>query len=225
MPAPAVARAKVTFGGVVGPTPWATSIWFSRDSDLTPAPTNLDDALTAFSLSLAGGDLLSAWKVLNYSTTILNSIRIDAYAPSSNASVASASQSFATGVGTGSATAAASQCVVATLLTGTQTKSGRGRMYWPATAFMAAANAYTFPTGVCSTLAAGLADWIGFVNGGDAFGDLGVLTAVVSSSGGLKPVVRPPAVHPVTSVRVDNLPDRQEHREKNIVPSRSVAPV
>jgi hypothetical protein len=96
-------------------------------------------------------------------------------------------------------------------------------MYMPATAGLADPHAFLFLTANCSTMASSLANFLSDVNAAAAFGDAGTLTAVVSSSGGLRPVVRPPAVHPITTIRVDNRPDRQEHREVNLTPSISLA--
>jgi hypothetical protein len=208
--------AKITLQGVVGPTPWATSLWFQRTVNTVPTGTAIDDFLTAVKgLYLAGG-FPAAFGELNATTTTLGALRVDFYQSSSAVSVSNGTVTGMGGVGTVGSQAPASTAVVATLLTSLMNRSGRGRMYFPATAAIAGANGYLLTTASCSDLAGALADFIDDVNGSEFNDAVGVLTAVVRS-------LHNSAVNPITSVRVDNRPDRQEHREKNLVPSRSIA--
>lgn len=216
MPQPAVPMAKVTLQGVVGPTPWATSLWFRRTADDVPTGVAITDFLTAAKgLYLAGG-LPTAFGELNATTTTLGALRVDFYQASSAVSVSNGTITGMGGVGTIGSQAPASTAVVATLLTNLMNRSGRGRMYFPATAAIAGANGYLLTTASCTDLAAGLGDFIDDLNVLDNNDSIGQLTAVVRS-------LHATAANPITSVRVDNRPDRQEHREKNLVPSRSIA--
>lgn len=218
MPAPAVPRARLTFSGSIGPTPWATSLWFSRSSNLVPAATNIHDALVAALGFFNAVNMDGVFAGINSTTTLLTTLRYDYYLSGSNASVANGELDAGSQVGGVTTQSPAATCCVATLLTATQTKSGRGRMYWPATGSLATADGYRFPSSTATGLSAALADLIEDINSEDAEGDAGVLTAVVSSSS-------TGAVHPITAVRVDNIPDRQERRERDLAVVRATANV
>lgn len=95
-------------------------------------------------------------------------------------------------------------CCVATLLTGRPGRSYRGRIYFPY--LEGALTAHQFVDTFCSGMASDVAGWFETVKTASGGGFLPAVPVVMSSTKS--------AMTPVTEVRVDSKPDRQERRDQ-----------
>lgn len=207
----------MTFSGTSASSVWATSFWSQTTSDVgSTDPDGLADA--AWTTFTAGP--LATWKPLNSADTSITQLQVDFYHPSSNASYQQGVKTTTGGAGNATTHAPASQAIVATLYSAGVGKSSRGRMYWPATAAVAATPAFQYLAAVCQAFSDDLAAF--FAGVPDLYDSWGVSGAVASvSSGGSTLEGGPgPALYPITRVGIDTQPDRQEHRERGIPFSR-----
>lgn len=208
MAQPNVPLVHINWGGAVGPGVWSAGVWFQVSDISVPALTVqslVADALSSFAAFWTG-----AMAVLNSPATSYNTCTGYLYRPGQTAAAASHSATLqAPSFGTGTASSAASTSAVITLQTDTAGRSGRGRIYVPATAALAGLDDeyqldHTRVTNAANAFAACLDS---LKNGNES----AFATPI--------PVVRSvtqTAAHTITSVRMDSRPDRVEHRETAI---------
>lgn len=218
MAAPAVPRIRLAFEGTIGGAPWATAYWLSATTLTPPSAADLATFASGQGSAFVAGPG-STWRALNYSTTIFDSVRADWYAASSSASSVNANPGGFASAGTATNTSAASQSICTSLYTATASRRGRGRMYWPATGNLgSAAQHYGFTSTQVGTWATAFAAMLANVLSSNPFTAFGTLTPVVQS-------LTAGQVFPITTVLADTRPDRQEHREKTLLWTRSSATV
>lgn len=218
---PNVPRAKITLSGGIAGGKWASSVWFKRDSDTLPSTdmNTVADALWA----LFNTDVFAAWAPFSATSTNIAALDLAIYHPESNAAYALGTHAVSGGAATATTTSAASQAIVLTLLSAQVGKVGRGRMYLPATAGLTLSPAYAFNPTLVTALVAAMADWLGDCPAAFDGNGMGDVAASVSSGGSSLEGGLGPAMYPLVSVRADNRPDRQEHREKGLTFSSSIA--
>lgn len=208
MPIPNHNRLRIEVGGDISGSPWATGLVISPQGTDSPTVTELDDSLTVikgyFTTFFSG-----EWRNLNQPSTRVTDIKAYWYEGANGAASVTAEQSMNVVGAGGGLSGPASQAMVVTLLTERAGKSGRGRMYLPATAGLpGGADSYKFALSQCSNVANQAADLLGsiYTEAGQPWGvswpsvqsnTLGVLSAI-------------------TRVRVDQRPDRIEHRERGL---------
>lgn len=218
MPAPAVARVRAQFDFSIYGQPASTSIWCSATGAGLPTSADmiaLADAIGGDWISVVAGD----WAPLNDASTFFEQVTCFYYAASSMAASQSGQGSNLHRAGSGVRTSAASQSIVMSLYTALISKSGRGRMYFPATASVAGGIAGVgFPAAGTHSMVTDFATHLGNYPGFAATGGLVSLEPVVQS-------IRLGQVHPVTLVLGDTRQDRQEIREKHQVYQRYQATV
>jgi hypothetical protein len=199
---------SLTFGGTVaGGVPWDCRLWFSpldTGADITNVNRGvLENAAAAI------GPLWGAIAPFNSPDTALTSLTARGYRAGQTATRV---QNFAslgdTHVGTGGGSGALSQAVVASLYTAIAGRSGRGRLYWPATAGLPAGHG--FSDAQCQSLADALAAFMVAVSNDVAEPLEGNPVGVVRSE-----VLG--TANQIVSVVVNTRPDRQEHRERHLV--------
>lgn len=212
----AVPTLSITIGGTIATSStWDTTLWFHVTAPVTDAQTLCQDTVTG-SIEPIRTFLRSGWAPFNTADTGALSL-VTRYYPA-NASAASARAQGDFGdfeIGSNANGAAASQCVVTSLLTAVATRSGRGRLYWPATGGFGG-SVHRYDDTLCQNMANDLA----------ALYESIVLAA--PSDAGLVGVVRSGKLHSVnniTTIRVDTRPDRQEHRESRLTFNQHSAPV
>lgn len=108
-------------------------------------------------------------------------------------------------VGNGSGTQSAQTCLVASLRTITPGRTGRGRLYLPATGVVLGANCRVQASTV-TPVAKQVAQLLSAINN-SSLGNVAVRTFVASTAG----------KRPITSVQVDNRPDVQRRRADKIL--------
>lgn len=215
--APSVPRIRVQIGGAIGASRWSIGLWF-QVNPLVIGTVNLATFNTAAGVDFAN-DVWGSLKAQNVSLTTYDQVRTDVYAAGSLASSANAILNRTAVAGTNSGVSAASQCVVHSLYTATASRRSRGRVYLPATGSIGGGTQpFGFDSSVISTLAGDLATFLNDTedNADTNFGT-GSAAVVQSLTAG--------QVFPITTVLVDQRPDRQEHREKALSFSRVSAAV
>lgn len=212
MPAPAVARVRVTVGGAIGGSEWRCGFWFQVAST-APGTINLTTFNTAAGTTFAS-DVWGALKAYNYSTTDFSYVRSDIYAAGSMASAQNAIATPSPIAGTASGVSAGSQAMVCSLYTATHSRRGRGRVYYPATGSLGGAtNPYGFDPSTFAGIMTGTKSFLhDVVTIGDTDFGVGTVPVVQSITGG--------TVAPITQLFIDSRPDRQELREKSLSFSR-----
>jgi len=217
VPAPSVARLKVSFGGNINTGTWETSIWESCSTPTVPTAAEILAAITA-QYTEWNTQCASFFETLMYRGDALQTVRGDWYAPDSNAISATATYLPTALEGTINFCSPASTSMVVSLYTALHSRSGRGRMYWPATAYMqGAADEHGFAGDQITGFANGMAAFCAFVNNPVPSPPFGQMTAVVQSQ-------KLGLVTPVTTIKIDGRPDRQEHRERGLLfPSAQAA--
>lgn len=220
---PATPRAKITLSGGIAGGKWASSFWLSRTIDTGPTGSMNDvaDALWA----IFNTDVFAAWAPFSATSTNIAQLDVGIYHASSNAAFALGSHTVSGGAATATTTSAASQAIVLTLLTAQVGKVGRGRMYLPATAGLTLSPAYAFNPTLVTALVAAMANFFGDCSAAFDAQGMGLPVPSVSSGGSSLSGGLGPALYPVTAIRADNRPDRQEHREKGLTFSTSIANV
>lgn len=210
MPAPAAARVKVTFTGNIGGSNFATSFW-ATVGGAAATPSGAD--MTALANALSGAwttHMATPWARIADAATIVERCSVAYYASgSSSASAAGISSPIAL-PGGNAHTSAGSQAMVYSLYTAVSTRSGRGRMYWPATGGLPGGiMGYGFDTFDVNGNATGFAAFLHDVNTIIFLSTIRGLTACVFSD-------KNAAMYPITQVLVDARPDRVEHRERSM---------
>lgn len=214
MPTPSIARYKVSFLGVIHGAPWQTGCWFKTDNPGPPFQVDLDNWLV--SLESLGAAWKSRWQTINSSQCVWNALKLDFYQASSLA-VAVTSTRILTAPVTGSVTTESSPAssLVATLNTAHAGRSGRGRMYWPATgAYTPAGSPAGWPGATVIGAATDLSAYLTAINAINSPTTTGDLTACVQST-------KDGQLYPITGVTFDGRPDAIEHRERRLTYFRS----
>lgn len=216
MPQPPVHLLSTTFRGTIGSTDtWETVLWWlggaDSDQQQTLAQNMADDADARFRTLWDDG-----LGVLNASDTTYDSCVARSYHSSQTAASAEAVTGSSSKVGSGAGFGPQSQCCVVSLATDVASRSGRGRSYMPATAALHGIDPnHAFSQAEVDALA-------------DAFdGFLTSMAGVSNISPAPALVVRSLTTgqaNLVTSIRVDNRPDGQEHREKHLAIYRATRP-
>lgn len=216
MPSVDKATVSLQFGGTIaGGVPWDCTMWFSPQD----AGADLGE-VTAGVLANANSAVNTLWGAIapfNSPDTALTSLTARGYAAGATGTRLILFQSLGdTHIGTGGGSGALSQAVVSSLYTAIGGRSGRGRLYWPATCALPGGHA--FSDAQCQTLANSLAAFMVAVSNDVA----------QPLEGNPVGVVRSPklgTVNQITSVAVNTRPDRQEHRERHLVTTVHTAAV
>jgi len=218
MPAPAVPRIRCTLYGQIGPGAWRSSVYLHQITPSMPTQSDLDAAANSIS-GLWNAHGATPLQPFNDGAESWDGVELD-YIPASSMATAINSVHAASAVpGSAGHVSSAAQCVVASLYTAVHSKSGRGRMYLPATGDMPGGiDAYGFHPADTSALCTAVAAWLTAVNTFAYASTVGILTAVVQS-------LTTASVNPITKVFVDTRPDRHIHREKAQLQSRFSATV
>jgi hypothetical protein len=202
-------------GTVAGGGIWNTGLWTTTDTFPADPVAGVQSVATD-----AADAILQLWGTglsdLNTSDTLLLAASCRLYAAGATASTAYAQVGVTgTPAGTGTQSGAASQACVITLQSPLAGRSGRGRMYMPATGSLGAnTEQHRFKAATLDLLMPGLVTFF-----------LAVEAMSLDDSHALFPVVRSlkmSTVHQFNRFKVDARPDRQEHRERGLVfPSRN----
>lgn len=203
--------ALLEFSGTIkGAGIWNTGLWMTADTFPADPQTGVTTVATgaAAAFSQLWTDELGAF---NTADTTFAAASCRLYAAGAKASSAYAIQPAAAVLtGTGTDSAPASQACVVTLQSPLAGRSGRGRMYMPATAATGAgADEHAFPLSKVNGLIPALVTFF-----------IATEALTLDNSHALAPVVRSlkmGTVHPFKQFRVDTRPDRQEHRERGLV--------
>lgn len=197
-------------GRIAGVSPWDVTLWFA-----TPNPVvTLAEAVSGFQDTFPAAILNfgNIWTQFNDNGTLVTGAVIRGYeAGQSAASVQATVGVGGSVVGNSAIGGAASQACCSTLYTAHPGKSGRGRLYWPATSSLGPG--YQFPDVAVSNLAIAtknlyqaLAGWAG---GGEVTPMVGVVRSLTLGT-----------ANAITSVACNSQPDRQEHRERHLTFTR-----
>lgn len=214
MAAPAVKRIKYTLGGSVHGVAWESAFYASYDGAIPVLPTDLSGYAAAV-YSLLNATWLDEWKAINDPSTNISSLRTDLFAAGSLAVSQSATFTDVPGVGSGALGSAVSQAICTSLYSDTPSRSGRGRMYMPATALLAGAGTTSgFTVARVNSYLAAFAGALADINGFEGPDGSGTVRVGVQS-------ITQGQIRPVTTVLCDTRPDRIEHREKQITWARS----
>lgn len=197
----------VTINGKIGGlSPWDTTLWFAGDVldvDLVACTAKIILEFPS-QISVFG----NTFSKFNDTGTSLLGATVRAYpAGSSAAAVQQSVRVSSPIIGNVAPGGAASQCCCATLYTSRPGKSGRGRLYWPATGSLPAN--YQFDEVNTQNLA---------IATKNLFQDLSNATADITG-GPLVGAVRSLSLgttNVITSIGVNTQPDRQEHRERHL---------
>lgn len=199
---------SLTFGGVVaGGVPWDCTLWF-MPLDQGADPQHAKDGILANAVAHIG-PLWGALAPFNSADTALTSLTTRSYIAGATNTRSIGFQSLGdTLIGTGGGSGALSQAIVASLYTSLAGRSGRGRLFWPATASLPGGHA--FSDAQCQTLANALAAFMVAVSDDVAQPLQGNPVGVVRS-------LTLGTVNQITTVVVNTRPDRVEHRERHLV--------
>ena len=214
MPTPGVERYKLSFLGLIHGSPWQTGCWFTTSASGIPFQVDLDNWLGA--VDPTGAAWKSRWQSLNSSQCVWNALKLDYYQAGSLA-VAVTSTRVLTAAVVGSQTVESSPAgsLVATLQTAHPGRSGRGRMFWPATgAYTVASSPAGWPGSIVTGCATDLSAYITSINANNSPTTTGDLTACVQS-------IHNGQLYTVTGLTFDGRPDQQEHRERRLTYFRS----
>ena len=207
---PAVARVKATLGGSIGGSPFQAATWFISDGTGTKSPSDLAIDASAAAAFNSGG-MKSAFAGINHTSTQWQTLRLDYYPASSAAILVSGLKTGIAQSGVQTSVSAASQCMVITGLSSTAGRSGKSRTFLPATSGMGGGGQpFEFAASLTLAMLTAWQGWLNQINAAPAFIGCGKLRAAVQS-------LTLGQMAPITSVRVDSRPDRQEHREKRLV--------
>lgn len=197
-------------GKISGLSPWDVTLWFATN-DLE---VSVSDAVTNFAAAFpAAIDIFgNTWANLNDGGTTIQSCQVRGYAAGGSGAIAQATTvPHSPIVGISAVGGAASQACCATLYTARPGKSGRGRLYWPATAALGAG--YQFPDTYVSNLALAtrnLYQAVGAWQSGTLPSEfVGVVRSLTLGT-----------TNAITDVACNSQPDRQEHRERHLTFTR-----
>lgn len=214
MPSVAQITALLEFtGSIAGGGRWATGLWCTTDTFPSDPQAGCQSAATG-----AAAAFSALWQngvgAFNATDTNFLAASCRLYAAGATASTAVAQAATpAADAGTGFGSSAASTSCVVTLQSPQAGRSGRGRMYMPATAATGLnAELHQFLAANMTALMPALVTFF-----------IAIEALSLDDSHVLTPVVRSPkmnTVHPFKRFSVDTRPDRQEHRERGIVFSK-----
>lgn len=209
MPAPAVKRIKYTLIGQVHTAPWESSFYGSYDGAIPVDDAALLDYATAAKSTL-NSDWSDEFQAINDPNTNWTALRVDLYLASSLAIAQSATFTDTTLAGVGAPGGAVSSAICTSLYSATPTRSGRGRMYVPATAALAGSSTTNgFTTARLTSWLAALSGAFTAINTLDGPDGAGAVRVGVQS-------LMDSQIRPVVRVLADTRPDRIEHREKQL---------
>lgn len=203
---PDVELVSTTFEGTIAGTDvWNTVMWW------TAGNTSDDQANLALNMANAVNDRFrTLWtdglQVLNTSDTTYVAVTARTYRPGQTSASGQARIGGTLMAGSGDPSGPQSQCCVVSLGTDTAGKSGRGRLYFPATAALSALDdVHAFDTARVDSLITAFNAFVASMNAAAVATPLPNL--VVRS-------LRQGQAHVVTRMKVDARPDSQEHRER-----------
>lgn len=195
-------------GTIAGTSPWAATL-ATTPSVVDEGNLNLPGYASAMDAAFA-----NVWSPtlagLNATDTLYIGCTVRYYrANQTAASGMSIFQHAAALAGSSAGTGAASQALVVSLVTSTPGRTGRGRMYLPATGTLGTgADAHKFPAASLTTLATKLQTFFQAIPtmpfDGSHISDAGVRS------------VKDGAVRVADTFRIDARPDTQEHRERHL---------
>lgn len=208
---PTQATVSVTIGGkVAGISPWDCTLWFAG-SDAT-----LDVAACVANMAIAFPAAIdpfgNVFSQLNDASTSLQGATIRGYAPGGSAALVQATAVPGSPItGAASPGGPASQCCCATLDTQYPGRSGRGRLYWPATTLLQGDHQFLLIQAqdlatVTRNLYTSLANSTATIPTGPVVGVVRSLTLGQT--------------HPLVAISCNTEPDRQEHRERHLTYQR-----
>lgn len=204
---PTVPTVSVTIGGKIGGVaPWDCTLWFGGADPLLDVQACV--AGMAVSFPAAIDPFGNEFAQLNDTSTTLQQATIRGYTPGSSAAVVQVTAVPGSPiVGATAPGGPASQAFVTTLNTKYPGRSGRGRLYWPATALLQGDHGYTLVQAqnlaqVTRNLYTALSDSSGQLAGGPVVGVVRSLTMG--------------ATHTIVAISTNTQPDRQEHRERHL---------
>jgi len=216
--APATARLKFTLEGGVQGGQWNCGLWASYSGAVVVDPTALGSYALAV-LGILNNVFLPALKPFMDPRTSVQQLRVDTYASGSAAVSQTGIATTVPIVGTGAAGGPATQALALSLYSATPSRSGRGRIYLPATATLTnAAGAQSFAGPLITTLATSAGVDFSSVNGTPGPDGAGTVRLGVFSN-------KESVIRPIVQVLADTRPDRIEHREKFSTFFRDDAPV
>jgi len=216
---PNVPRARITFIGSIGGAPFNFAWWFTSDGTGTHAASDVTTDIAAYIAFASFAGVKVNWQALNHTSTQIQQARLDYYNASSAAVLVSATKTGIAASGTISTVSAASQSVCVTAITGLAGRSGKGRAFMPATASISnPTSPYEYDSAKILLLAQGVSGWLSAINAAPAGLGVGKLRCAVQS-------LTLGVMSPVTSLRIDTRPDRQEHREKRLTFGNQTSPV
>jgi len=213
MPYPTQARYRLEISGHVGSGgKWATGINVQCEENTAPSMAELQsacDSLATYTNTFWADGVAR----FNAGDTGVDKLTMRWYAPGASASSVLATHALLGVGGASGANSPASTAIVLTLQSETAGASGRGRMYWPATAGVNAN--HSFVTADMQAYLDAAVVWINHIYtlSGNPWG--GSLPSVLSIKDG--------ALHNIVSLAVDGRPDRQESREDGLVFNRLFA--
>lgn len=197
----------MTVGGkIAGVSPWDCTLWFGADDPLLDVQACVAGMAVAFPAAI--DPFGNEFAQLNDTETTLQQATIRGYAPGSSAALAQITAVPGSPiVGASAPGGPASQCLVTTLNTAYPGRSGRGRLYWPATSLLQADHQFLLVQAqnlaqVTRNLYNALSAASGQLAGGPVVGVVRSLTMGVT--------------HPLVAIACNTQPDRQEHRERNL---------
>lgn len=200
------AIAVTVSGNINGASKWDCTLWFRADP-IGSSPQGLVNGVAA-AMPAALNAFGAAWKPFNDDLTQITDFTVRYYAAGASGASVIAQGNLGDFIdGNGPAGAAASQAVVTTLLTGLATRSGRGRLYWPATAALVGTT-HGFDPNQCQALATATITLYGTIMNTAPQGGVDIIAGVRS--------IKLQTITELTAVRVDTRPDRQEHRETKL---------
>jgi len=199
MPRPANVSHAVLVGHLPDGEVFNTGFWLDGPAPITDAEATIFAGQIATRIN--GSAFLSAAKTLMSADAAYDSVRVYGYATAGAPATGIGEAAIVAGAGTaGTGTGTPLQiALVATLLTASSSRSGRGRMYLPVIAGAQFASHYVIDSSA-TAVSAGLALLFDALNAGLPSNHVVVMSATHS------------IVHPVTSVRVDNRADVQRRR-------------
>lgn len=193
----------VVYSGIVGSEIFAVGHWLGS---ATAANQATADFLSNELKNLFQSNVLSSAKALVGSDTVFQKVTTYEYSGGVNTAAWQSTAAIASGTGTSVGSSLPLQTsLVVSLRTATPGRSGRGRMYFPCTAFNLSSH-LVVNSGVLA-LANAVAAYFSAINASATIPN--AVAAVVSDARS--------SIYPITSVLVDDKPDTQRRRANRLV--------
>jgi hypothetical protein len=154
---------------------------------------------------------VTAAKITMFSDAQVDNASLYYYLPNQHLSNLVSSQAVGPFVGTGTLSASNTQAMVCSLRSGVPGRSGRGRIYWPATGVIPNAAPHQFNATTCTTVANACAAYINALNALNLT-TLNCPAQIVGVASFAKS-----QLNKITKVIVDSLPDAQDRRQDKAV--------